>query len=95
MFLVRRWRGVGSFAKGPADAATLVLLILIGVTGYVVEGLRIIREQTPSPGLSPIGYLSAVAFSGAGVSRDTVSPIHFALWWGHAACALGFIACWR
>src|SRR4029079_8511929 len=63
-----------------------------GVTGYVVEGLRIIREQTPSPGLSPIGYLCAVAFSGARISRDTVSPIHFALWWGHAVCALGFIA---
>src|SRR4029079_6382840 len=41
MFLVRRWRGEGSFAKSAVDVATLVLLIVIGLTGYVVEGLRI------------------------------------------------------
>jgi Fe-S oxidoreductase/nitrate reductase gamma subunit len=92
MFLVRRWRGEGSFAKSPADVATLVLLIVIGITGYLVEGLRIIREQTPSPGLSPVGYLCAVLFGSVGVRNDSVSPIHFALWWGHAVCALGFIA---
>ena len=33
----------GSFARSPADVGMLVLLIAIGVTGYVVEGLRIIH----------------------------------------------------
>ena len=92
MFLVRRLRGVGSFARSRTDVATLVLLILIGVSGYVVEGLRIIREQTPSPGLSPIGYMCAVAFGTAGIDQESVSRIHFALWWTHAALALSFIA---
>ena len=49
MFLVRRLRGAGSFAKAPADVGMLVLLIVIGVTGYVVEGLRIIQAATPLP----------------------------------------------
>lgn len=92
MFLVRRWRGVGSFARSPADVVILLLLIVIGASGYLVEGLRIIREQTPSPGLSPVGYLCAVTFASAGVGPESVAPIHFALWWGHAALALGFIA---
>ena len=92
MFLVRRVRGVGSFARGPVDLAILILLIAIGVSGYLIEGLRIIREQTPSPGLSPVGYLCAVAFGGAGVKQESVAPIHFALWWIHAVMALGFIA---
>lgn len=59
MFLVRRLRSGGSFAKTPADVGMLVLLIVIGVTGYVVEGLRIIQAATPLPGLSPVGYVTA------------------------------------
>ncbi len=92
MFLVRRLRGIGSFARSPVDVMTLLLLLAVGATGYVVEGLRIIREATPLPGLSPVGYLCAAVFAGAGVRQDTVAPIHFALWWTHAAMALSFIA---
>src|SRR3954468_10241275 len=79
MFLGRRIRGIGSFARGPTDMATLILLIAIGVSGYIIEGLRIIREQTPSPGLSPVGYLCALGFGGAGINRESVAPLHFAL----------------
>jgi Fe-S oxidoreductase/nitrate reductase gamma subunit len=92
MFLVRRWRGTGSFARGPADVGILLALIAISVTGYLVEGLRIIHAQTPLPGLSPVGYLCATLFTGLGVVGDSAGRIHFALWWAHAALALGFIA---
>jgi Fe-S oxidoreductase/nitrate reductase gamma subunit len=92
MFLVRRLRGEGSFARTPADVAILVVLIAIGVTGYVVEGLRIILADTPLPGLSPVGYLAAVAIRGLGVDAASAASGHFALWWLHAALALGFIA---
>ncbi len=92
MFLVRRWRGVGSFARSSVDVAVLLLLAMIGASGYLVEGLRIIREQTPIPGLSPVGYLCAVLFRSAGVNQTSVSSIHFTLWWTHAAMALSFIA---
>ncbi|QDT74162.1 heterodisulfide reductase-related iron-sulfur binding cluster [Lacipirellula limnantheis] len=92
MFLVRRLRGAGSFAKTPADVGMLVLLIVIGVTGYVVEGLRIIHAATPLPGLSPVGYVTASLFTAAGVDQAGAGRLHFALWWFHAALALGFIA---
>ena len=92
MFLVRRLRGTGSFAKTQADVGMLVLLIVIGVTGYVVEGLRIIHAATPLPGLSPVGYVTASLFTAAGVDQARAGRLHFALWWFHAALALGFIA---
>ncbi len=92
MFLVRRLRGAGSFAKAPADVGLLVLLIVIGLTGYVVEGLRIIHAATPLPGLSPAGYVTASLFMAAGVDQAGAGRLHFALWWFHAVLALGFIA---
>jgi Fe-S oxidoreductase/nitrate reductase gamma subunit len=92
MFLIRRVRGAGSFARSPADVGILVVLIAISITGYLVEGLRIVFAQTPLPALSPIGYLCAVSFSFLGVNVELAARAHFALWWAHAALALGFIA---
>jgi Fe-S oxidoreductase/nitrate reductase gamma subunit len=92
MFLVRRWRGAGSFARSPADVITLLLLTAIGLSGYVVEGLRIIREQTLSPALSPLGYTSAVLFRAGGIDQESAATVHFGLWWAHAVMALSFIA---
>jgi Fe-S oxidoreductase/nitrate reductase gamma subunit len=92
MFLVRRLRGAGSFARSTADIGILLTLLAIGVTGYLVEGLRIIHAQTPLPGLSPVGYVCAAAFNAIGVTGDSAATIHYALWWSHAVLALGFIA---
>jgi Fe-S oxidoreductase/nitrate reductase gamma subunit len=92
MLLARRLRGRGSFARTPADVGILVLLIVIGVTGYVVEGLRIVLADTPLPGLSPVGFIAAQLFRGAGLDATSAATWHFTLWWGHAALALGFIA---
>ena len=92
MFLYRRWRGIGSFARSPADVLILVLLVVIGVSGYLVEGLRIIHADPRLPGLSPVGYVTALSLQGAGVGREAAGPIHFAVWWGHSILALGFIA---
>jgi Fe-S oxidoreductase/nitrate reductase gamma subunit len=92
MFLYRRWRGVGSFGRSPADIGILLLLIVIGLTGYLVEGLRIIHAETRLPGLSPIGYLTALMLESVGVGSESSGSIHFAAWWSHAILALGFIA---
>jgi Fe-S oxidoreductase/nitrate reductase gamma subunit len=92
MFLVRRLRGAGSFGRSPADLGILLALVAIGVTGYLVEGLRIIHAQTPVPALSPVGYVCAAAFTVVGITGETAGTIHYALWWSHAVLALGFIA---
>jgi Fe-S oxidoreductase/nitrate reductase gamma subunit len=92
VLLARRLRGKGSFARTPADVGILIALIVIGVTGYIVEGLRIIYAQTPLAGLSPVGWLCAMGMLSMGVTKASAGAIHFALWWFHAVCALAFIA---
>jgi Fe-S oxidoreductase/nitrate reductase gamma subunit len=92
MFVIRRWRGVGSYARSPADIGILLVLIAIAVTGYVVEALRIIQAQTPLPALSPVGYFGALLFAWVGVDVQAAGRIHFGLWWVHAGLALSFIA---
>lgn len=92
MFLVRRLRSGESFARTRADVVILVLLIAIGVTGYVVEGLRIVLASTPLAGLSPVGYAAAALFRAGGVDAVSAATWHFVFWWAHAALALGFIA---
>src|SRR3954454_3760510 len=92
MFLSRRWCNRGSFARSPADVGILLVLIAISVTGYFVEGLRIINAQTPLPGLSPVGYACGAAFASIGVTTASAGAIHRILWWTHAFLALGFIA---
>jgi Fe-S oxidoreductase/nitrate reductase gamma subunit len=92
MFLLRRARGQGSFDKSPGTTCILVLLLAIGLTGYLVEGLRIIFADTPLPGLSPVGFAVAKGFAAAGVNVTSARTLHFILWWLHAALALGFIA---
>jgi Fe-S oxidoreductase/nitrate reductase gamma subunit len=92
MFLYRRVCGVGSYARSPSDVGILALLIAIAITGYIVEGLRIIFAGTPLPGLSPVGYSVAVVLSSLGMTVEQARAFHFASWWGHSLLALGFIA---
>ncbi len=74
------------------DWCILAALLVLGVTGYLVEGLRIVREQPSQPGFSFVGWLAARAFESAGVTPAGASGMHFALWWFHAVLALGFVA---
>ncbi len=70
----------------------LGLFIAIGLSGYVVEGLRILREQTPSAGFSFVGYCAASIFKAMGVAPHHVSTAHFGVWWLHAVLSLALIA---
>ncbi len=74
------------------DSVVLGAIFLIGATGYVVEGLRIIVEQTPLPGLSFVGYSIACGLSALHLDATAAAELHFAAWWLHAVLALGLIA---
>jgi Fe-S oxidoreductase/nitrate reductase gamma subunit len=89
---VRRWRRPASLAHHWSDWAILAALLVLGVTGYVVEGLRIIREQTVAPGFSFIGWLAAQSFASLGLGPNGAAHVHFVVWWFHALLALGFVA---
>ncbi len=91
-FIHRRWRSTSSISHTWLDWVVLWVLALICVTGYLTEGLRIIREQTPQPALSYVGLAVARLFQMLVTTRGSAAAIHFGLWWIHAVLALGLIA---
>ena len=91
-FVARRWRNRSSIARHWSDMAVLGVFILLAVTGYVVEGLRIMHEQTPQPAYSFVGYCVARLLGFAGVTPHSAAGYHFISWWLHTILALGLIA---
>jgi Fe-S oxidoreductase/nitrate reductase gamma subunit len=92
LFAVRRWRRPASLAHDGKDWCILAALLVLSITGYGVEGLRIIREQTAQPGFSFVGWLVARMLEAAGITPAAAALPHFVLWWLHAVLALVFVA---
>ncbi len=89
--LIRRVSKVNpSLDTQPADIVLLVLLIVILITGFVTEGLRIVGTDDPWALWSPIGYVCSLPF--ASLDAATLSSVHRVLWWGHMALAFLFLA---
>jgi Fe-S oxidoreductase/nitrate reductase gamma subunit len=74
------------------DALSLVLLLAILVTGFVIEGARMAATErgTPLAAWSPLGLLFAHALAGLGPAG--LRTLHASLWWLHLLLALSFIA---
>jgi Fe-S oxidoreductase/nitrate reductase gamma subunit len=73
------------------DAVTLFLFLVVVLTGFAVEGLRIADTElaahpTWAP-WSPGGYVLALAFQGA--SPDALTAWHRGLWWSHVVLTFG------
>ena len=91
-FLQRRWNNRSSMAHHWSDWFVLVTLLLLGLSGYLVEGLRIIHEQTPQAGYSFVGFAVASLLQTLGTTGLQASLLHLVVWWLHAVLALGLIA---
>ena len=66
---------------------------LLGLTGFVVEAVRIVAHQFPwFEVFSPVGYAAGRLFSGLGLQPAAASELHVGLWWFHAIAALSFVA---
>lgn len=89
--LVRR---LGKFNKNlenePADVLMLVLLLVILVTGFVTEGLRIVGTNDPWAYWSPIGYVFSFMFEN--LDEGALSLAHQITWWAHMGLAFAFLA---
>ncbi len=70
-------------------ALFLWLLLVILISGFVVEGLRIAATRDPWGAWSPGGWLVAQGLTGLSLSQ--LSAWHRALWWGHGVLAFWFI----
>jgi Fe-S oxidoreductase len=78
------------------DWAFLVLLIVIGITGFVLEGARLVwLNDDPTVWnyrwWSPVGALVAHAFQGLGMSPEVAGALRMNSWWFHGLLALAFV----
>ena len=72
-------------------------LLLIAITGFVLEGARLLwldsrPEVWDFRWWSPVGAIVAVALRVAGVSATAAGLLRGSLWWFHGVIALAFIA---
>lgn len=72
------------------DAIALVWLLVVLVTGFLVEGARLAAQLPPWGKWSPVGWGIASLFGGA--STEGIKVTHQVLWWGHLVVSFGFIA---
>jgi Fe-S oxidoreductase len=86
----------------PTDLYVLVILLFIGVSGYVMEGLRLANQTIggvevftqPWAVNSFVGYGFAVVFRAIGLGQGSALGLflHASLWFSHALVSFGFIA---
>ncbi|MDY6779807.1 MAG: Fe-S oxidoreductase, partial [Halobacteria archaeon] len=75
------------------DDAFIWTLFLLGVGGYVTEGLRILGTGFPEfESVSFVGMAVARTFEAVGVTQGLAESLYPVLWWSHALLALGFVA---
>ncbi len=90
-FAFRRLRLPPSAGHRATDWVVLGIFIALGVTGFVLEGLRIRWQQPPFDGAicSPVGFLISKFFDGLTVS--SARSAHWWLWWTHSFLVFFFI----
>lgn len=71
------------------DWVLLILITLILVTGFWVEGVRQAATADPWALWSPVGYLFSIIVSSLGIN---LLGAHKILWWLHLSLAMGFLA---
>jgi Fe-S oxidoreductase len=77
----------------PEFALFLAALFLLGVGGYLVEGVRIYGTgRPPFETVSFVGWFLADLLAVAGVTPGAAAGAYPALWWSHALLALAFVA---
>ncbi|HOX46810.1 MAG TPA: (Fe-S)-binding protein [Myxococcota bacterium] len=75
---------------GVMDGLSLLLIGLIVLTGFVAEGLRIVRTGEEFPYFSLLGW--GLSFLFTGLSDQAARGLHAGLWWTHLGLAFGWIA---
>jgi Fe-S oxidoreductase len=74
------------------DAIFIGGLMLIGLTGYLLEASRIAHDQPVSMVWSPVGSLISKVYLWMGLTPPQLVISHTTLWWIHVSLALTFVA---
>lgn len=73
-------------------AYALAVLLVIAVTGFLIEAARLAVTQPPWAAWSPVGWGLAQALLATGAEEPALRSLHLSLWLAHAAVVLAFIA---
>jgi Fe-S oxidoreductase/nitrate reductase gamma subunit len=68
-----------------------ILLVLV-LSGYVLEGARIAMDGPGYDEFSPAGWVAAQGFDAVGAGDAALRAVRHALWWSHGLLALAFVA---
>ena len=74
------------------DYYVLILLTLIPLLGFTMEGTRLLATNSPWAAWSPVGELVARLMASLGMTSLGASQLHDVLWWVHAGVALLLVA---
>ncbi len=75
------------------DGIFLFWLFLIILTGYIVEGTRIVVMKPPALDWSPVGYaFGMITLMASGGNVGTLKSTNLSLWIAHMLLSLSFIA---
>ncbi len=86
--LVRRYlQRVPRLERRLEDGVVPAWLLLIGISGFLVEGIRLSHQQPSWGGWSFAGTWAASLFT-----PSAAEGLYPAFWWGHALLSLGFVA---
>jgi Fe-S oxidoreductase/nitrate reductase gamma subunit len=87
-------REPGSYDRGGYsldDRVFLLILLLLGVSGFLLEGFRLVTVDFPSfERVSVAGYVVGLAFSWLGERGSDLARV--GMWWLHGGAALAFVA---
>jgi len=92
LFFWRRTRRPASVGHRATDWFVILSFLAIGISGYLVEGLRIVWQQPTgiAAQCSPVGLWISRWFSG--MTGAGARSAHLAIWWAHAVLVFAFIA---
>ncbi|WP_247005660.1 heterodisulfide reductase-related iron-sulfur binding cluster [Halorientalis litorea] len=91
-YVVRKERLFGPNAS-PEDDLFIWSLFLLGVGGFVQEGIRIVAQDFPSfETVSFVGWFVADTLTTVGVDQQAALFLYPISWWSHALLAFVFIA---
>jgi hypothetical protein len=68
------------------------ILLILALSGYVLEGARIAMDQPGYDEFSPAGWVAAQGFDAIGASDSALRTVRHAVWWSHGLLALAFVS---
>lgn len=74
------------------DWAFLGLLLVIAVSGYMLEGARIAMDNPGYDPFSPGGWLMAQVYTGLGFGDGGLTTVRHGIWWFHGLLAISFVS---